>query len=100
MTRKLTKELARALLLATVIGVLGVGGAWAAPTTANAQQEQMQEFLKGAKLWGTYCRQCHKARPPAEFSPAQWDTIMMHMRSRANLTGEDAKDILEFLKRR
>jgi hypothetical protein len=64
------------------------------------KQEHAKLYLKGAQLWPIYCSQCHKARPGSEFSPAQWDTIMMHMRSRANLTGEDAQAILVYLKQR
>ena len=37
-------------------------------------------------------------RSPSSYNDAQWETIMMHMRIRANLTPEENKKILEFLK--
>ena len=52
----------------------------------------------GAELWAETCKRCHNFRSPASLSDAQWDVAMMHMRLRANLTGEEYRKILEFLK--
>ncbi len=52
----------------------------------------------GAELWAENCVRCHNIRSPSNYSPAQWDVVMMHMRVRANLTPEEHKKILEFLK--
>lgn len=52
---------------------------------------------RGTRLWSVYCARCHHATPASAYSPAQWDTIMLHMRSRASLTGEDATAIVKFL---
>jgi hypothetical protein len=52
----------------------------------------------GSELWGENCTRCHNARPPQYYSDAQWDTIVHHMRLRANLTGEEARKIAEFLR--
>jgi cytochrome c5 len=52
----------------------------------------------GNELWIENCGRCHNIRPPDEFSPQQWDTIVHHMRMRANITGEDARAIAAFLK--
>ena len=41
---------------------------------------------------------CHNIRSPSSYSSAQWEVAMMHMRVRANLTPEEHKKILEFLK--
>jgi hypothetical protein len=41
---------------------------------------------------------CHSMRSPSNYSPAQWEVVMMHMRVRVNLTPEERKKILEFLK--
>ena len=51
----------------------------------------------GAELAET-CNRCHNARPPQYYSDGQWDVIVHHMRLRANLTGEEARTIAEFLK--
>jgi len=52
----------------------------------------------GAELWAQNCVRCHNIRSPSNYSPAQWEVVMMHMRVRANLTPEEHKKILEFLK--
>jgi hypothetical protein len=52
----------------------------------------------GAQLWAENCVRCHNIRSPSSYSPAQWEVVMMHMRVRANLTPEEHKKILEFLK--
>jgi cytochrome c1 len=52
----------------------------------------------GAQLWAENCVRCHNIRSPSSYSPAQWDVVMFHMRVRANLTPEEHKKILEFLK--
>lgn len=72
------------------------------PSTALAEDEAERKALvrQGARLWSPYCGACHNARPPAERSPVEWDTIMMHMRVRANLPAQDARALLEFLKTR
>jgi hypothetical protein len=51
----------------------------------------------GVQLWSENCARCHNMRPPDEFSGAQWDVIVHHMRLRANLTGAEARDIVTFL---
>jgi hypothetical protein len=51
----------------------------------------------GVQLWSENCARCHNSRPLNEFSAAQWDTIVHHMRLRANLTGEEAREISKFL---
>src|SRR5438552_17579959 len=52
----------------------------------------------GAELWAENCVRCHNIRSPSNYSPAQWEIVMTHMRVRANLTPEEHKKILEFLK--
>jgi hypothetical protein len=52
----------------------------------------------GAQLWAENCVRCHNIRSPSSLSPAQWEVAAMHMRIRANLTPEEHKKILEFLK--
>jgi len=51
----------------------------------------------GARLWAQNCIRCHNSRPPSEFSGAQWDVVMLHMRIRAGLAANDARAIHEFL---
>jgi len=59
---------------------------------------EKQLFRKGAHLWPHYCGHCHNARPGGEFNRLEWDTVMLHMRVRANLPAEDAKALRAYLR--
>jgi len=52
----------------------------------------------GATLWAQNCGHCHNIRSPDSLSDAQWDVVVLHMRVRANLTAEEHRQILAFLK--
>ena len=54
--------------------------------------------LSGEELWSNNCLRCHNIRPPTMYSDAQWDVIVHHMRIRANITGQEQRAIVEFLK--
>lgn len=51
----------------------------------------------GATLYQTDCARCHAERYPTERTTAQWKTIMLHMRTRAQIPGKDARAILKYL---
>ncbi len=51
----------------------------------------------GAQLWGENCGRCHNIRTPSSYSDGQWEIVVAHMRTRANLTSDEADKILEFL---
>ena len=53
--------------------------------------------LTGADLYAIHCGRCHPERYATEFTPAQWKTVMIEMRVRANLPAEQAKAILKYL---
>jgi len=94
---------ARRLLLAFV-GSLFLLSSFARFAVANpsggaqSQAERRAMFLRGAQLWPVYCNTCHNARPSAEFSASEWQMILMHMRTQANLPAEDARAVLEYLR--
>ena len=52
----------------------------------------------GAQLWAENCIRCHNIRSPGSLSDAQWDVALLHMRVRANLTAEEHRKILAFMK--
>ena len=64
-----------------------------APTKASAVTG-----FNGATLWAQNCGHCHNMRSPDSYSDAQWEVAMLHMRVRANLTAEEHRQILAFLK--
>ncbi len=53
--------------------------------------------LSGAELYSMHCNRCHPERYPTERTAAQWKTILLHMRVRANLPAEQAREILKYL---
>jgi mono/diheme cytochrome c family protein len=94
------KKIFVAILLATLaIGWTGAGVS-AQEQGSMSPAEQKRLFREGARLWPVYCNTCHNARPGSEKAPYEWDQIIMHMRSVANLPEEDAEAIKVFLKAR
>jgi mono/diheme cytochrome c family protein len=79
----------------------------ASPPATNAPTAQVEgvkpikkpvkKKLTGAELYQVNCNRCHAERYPTEFTPAQWKTIMFHMRVRANLPAAQAREILKYL---
>ena len=64
---------------------------------AAAVKPPVTSTLSGAELYAINCSRCHQERYPTEFNPAQWKTIMIHMRVRANLPAAQAREILKYL---
>ncbi len=58
-----------------------------------------EQLVKGgAQVWAQNCMRCHNLRQPHERSDREWEAIVFHMRVRANLTAEEHRLIVEFLK--
>ena len=68
------------------------------PGAASSDAATSRPAKGGAELWAENCIRCHNIRSPSSYSPTQWEVVMMHMRVRANLTPDEHKKILEFLK--
>ena len=66
--------------------------------SSNAVSNDSYMGLSGEELWSNNCMRCHNIRPPTMYSDAQWDVIVHHMRLRANITGQEQRAIVEFLK--
>jgi hypothetical protein len=85
-------------------GVLALVGVCLSVVLAHAEPEKKTDQktapkkLTGAELYAINCARCHPERYATEFTSAQWKTIMLHMRVRANLPAAQAKEILKFLK--
>ena len=70
-----------------------------APTNSSgAVSSDSYMGLSGEELWSNNCMRCHNIRPPTMYSNAQWDVIVHHMRLRANITGQEQRAIVEFLR--
>jgi hypothetical protein len=80
-------------------------GSAAASTNSVALKSQAPEAtppvlkpeLTGAELYSMHCNRCHPERYPTERTAAQWKTIMLHMQVRANIPGDQARLILQYL---
>ena len=86
--------------LALAVGADGKGEAKAgkaAPAQQKTDKKAGKKKLTGAELYAMNCGRCHPERYPTEFTPAQWKTVMIEMRVRANLPAEQAKAILKYL---
>ena len=65
--------------------------------SSNKKPKAAPKKLSGAELYSMHCNRCHPERYPTERTAAQWKTIMLHMRVRANLPAEQARTILKYL---
>jgi hypothetical protein len=105
LNRRLRAGLGSALVAATLC-------AWSAPlalagdststntppaTAKNEAPEKKPAKKTGAELYAINCNRCHPERYPTEYNPAQWKTLMIHMRVRANLPAKQAKEVLRYL---
>jgi hypothetical protein len=65
--------------------------------SSKKQPKAAPKKLSGAELYSMHCNRCHPERYPTERTAAQWKTILLHMRVRANLPAEQARTILKYL---
>jgi len=78
----------------------GDGKATTAPTTTGttaATTPVQAQKLSGEDLYAINCNRCHAERSPREWTPNQWKTLMMHMRIRANIPADQAREILKYM---
>jgi len=92
---KHSRRLIRAAV--AVLALVALGGPIAV-AQADDTKPAAPKKLTGAELYAVNCNRCHPERYPTEFNSAQWQTIMIHMRVRANLPAKQAKEILKYMK--
>ena len=103
---EMNSNIYRPILAGTFVLIAVIGLTWNVLAGSEKTQSQSnasttsesQTGPSGEKLWSNNCQRCHNLQSPAVYSPAQWQVVVHHMRIRANLTGADARAILEFLK--
>ncbi|HEY4936693.1 MAG TPA: cytochrome c [Puia sp.] len=81
----------------SVLLILGLG-LFVVLTFIGCKASQQVSAKSGAQLWAENCQRCHNTPSPSSFSPEQWETIGMHMQTRALLTDEERTKIVNFLK--
>src|SRR5271170_87774 len=104
-----TKSDPRFIVMFATLGILAgmvlYGCESAQPATDTSSASTQPSFAlfgpppkkSGVQLWSENCARCHNSRPPEEFSGQQWAIVVHHMRLRANLTGEEERQIAKFL---
>jgi len=80
------------IVTAALVALLAQG-----PSAAAEPQSDPAAFARGARAWAGQCARCHNMRDPRELRDDQWRAVVTHMRIRAGLTGQQARDILRFL---
>lgn len=96
------KNISKFIVLSFMCASLVIAGAVNSSLADEKKTEskgQEVNFARGAKLWANRCASCHNMRDPKDLTDNQWKTVMTHMQIRAGLTGQDARDILEFLQK-
>lgn len=91
----------RSLIRPSILAVMTMGLVLSAGPTVWAGAEEDTsgaEAARGARAWTENCARCHNFRDLGEFTDAQWDLIVTHMKVRANLALETAEEIEAFLK--
>lgn len=86
-------------LLAGVLALAALPAAQAddsVPTPATPPTPPKKK-ISGVELYAIHCNRCHPERYPVEFNEGQWKTLMLHMKVRANLPAEQAREILKYL---
>jgi hypothetical protein len=81
----------------SVLLVIGLG-LFINITFIACKASQQVSAKSGAQLWAENCQRCHNTPSPSTFSPEQWETVGMHMQTRALITEEEKTKIVNFLK--
>ena len=84
--------------LKTTVAAISIGASVLLSLPAAAfDYPEPGDFARGSQAWADNCSRCHNIRPANELRDDQWLTTVFHMRVRAGLTGQEARDILTFL---
>ena len=81
-----------AFMMLVSLLLVGCAGASVQP------QEQPPTAAEGARIWRQSCNRCHGPRPATEFAADDWELIVSHMRTRADLTRSEAEAVAAFLR--
>ena len=79
------------------VALAAIGSTQISRAQGSASGDQAAAAARGAKAWADNCASCHNARSPLDYGDGQWAVATAHMRVRANLPGNVARDILVFL---
>lgn len=83
-----------------MIAVAAIASANFSARAANGAEPKTDpmQIARGAQAWAQNCGRCHNLREPGALPDERHDVTIAHMRVRANLPGQVARDIAAFLK--
>ena len=87
----------RAGVVAVFAAVVVISASAIVAFAANGDAKPAKKKLTGQELYAINCNRCHSERYATERTPAQWKTLMLHMRTRAQIPAAQAKEILKYL---
>jgi mono/diheme cytochrome c family protein len=68
-----------------------------AKNKGGASGSENISLTRAGEKWSEICGQCHNLRSPSEYSDAQWTAAVDQMRLLVPLTGQEQREVLEFL---
>ena len=86
----------RMKLLSTFIGVILFTSAIQTYALGNSLSGPA-DISQGSQQWGHQCSRCHNFRSATEFDAKKWQTILLHMRIQAGISGQESRNIYAFL---
>ena len=92
--RKMSKKILNGISLVILLAFLAFSLLF---TTTGCKESAKVAAKSGAQLWGENCQRCHNTPQPTTFSDEQWETVGMHMQTRALLTTNERNKIIAFL---
>jgi hypothetical protein len=69
------------------------------PSPAVEGDPHAEDVFKGGQVFSMYCSYCHNAPALSERNFANFRNVATHMRVRANLTGEEYRQLMVFIRR-
>ncbi len=93
-----TSRIRRAVFAGLAALVLSLAPGLSMAADGQGKGKDPGQVGRGAKAWAENCNRCHSLRDPTELQDYEWDVSVNHMRIRAGLPGQVARDIKAFLK--
>jgi mono/diheme cytochrome c family protein len=87
----------RTWVIAALVIAVAISASAIVALAKDADPKPAKKKLTGEQLYAINCNRCHAERYATERTDAQWKTVMMHMRTRAQIPAADAKAILKYL---
>lgn len=85
-------------IITSIIGIFLLTAIVLYGCAASNNPQSVRTEKTGVELWSQHCGRCHQTPPRTAFNDAEWETVGLHMRVRAKIAGEEAEEIIDFLR--